>query len=249
MGQLAVKSSAADHATAWRHVIELPRLQMQFLPATGTTLSGIGTTWSGSGTISTPALGSGSVWEGTARTRATTTAAAGQSASIRSALKLLPGAFSALPGFCARFLFGFQFQAAGHRCFIGLQGSAAAIGNVEPDTLTSAIGIAARSTETILQLMSRRAGTTDWVDLGTSFQVGSLANVPLELDLAHDAASATFEWRMTRLDTGATSSGTVTSANSPGVSTQLAAHARANTGALATPAAAIEVAGVIATDY
>jgi hypothetical protein len=247
-GQLPVKSSGTDYATAWRFATHLPRLQLGYWPTSGTGNTGIGTVWTVVGTATTPALGSASVWDGTPRTRLSTTSATGQSASVRSALKLMPGSFTSMPGFRLRAEFGLNAMIASHRCFVGLQGSASAIGSVEPETITSSIAFVARSTDTQYQLMSRRAGTTDFAPLGANFAVGSLTNVPLELLIAHAPNSATYEWRVTRLDTGAAESGTVTTANSPGPNTQLACHAWINTASSST-AAVIELASVLAYDY
>ncbi len=247
-GQLPVKLSSTDYATAWRFLTHLPRLQLGYWPTASGAGTGIGTAWTNAGSASTPALGSGSVWDSTARNRLSTTAATGQNASTRSSLKVIPGSFDALPGFRLRALFGFNSMIAGHRCFVGLQGSATAIGNVEPQTIASSIAFISRSTDTQYQLMSRRAGSTDFVPLGADFEVGSLTNVPLDLLIAHAPNSATYEWRVTRLDTGATQSGTVTSENSPGVNTQLAFHAWVNTASSST-AAVIELASVLAYDY
>jgi hypothetical protein len=216
-------------------------------PQAGTAVSGFGVAVTAAGTASTPALGSATLWERTRRTRFATAAAAAQSASGRTNLFLMPGSSAQDDGYRVCMRFGFAAFVAGQRCFVGLQSSAAAIGNVEPDTLASMVAVVARSSDARLQLCNRRGGAAELIDLGADFPVG-LLNVPLELELANAPGTELIEYRVQRMDSGVQVVGTLSGSQIPGQNTQLAAHCWIHTGALSS-AAQIELAPMDAWSY
>ncbi len=227
--------------TEWRPITldTASRLIGAMQPSTGAAMSSLGTNVTLVGG-STPALGTATVWEATNRTRATTTAAAGSSASIRTRQFFLQGSTADFKGYRCRFLFGLGSSLSGHRLFVGLVAQATAIGNVEPDTLTSYVGVIARTTDTNLQISSRRAGAATYADAGASFPK-TLVNVPLELWIAVAPNSSLYEIEIRRLGTNDTFQTDISGNDSPGVNALMAAHVWINTSASAT-AANIELA-------
>ena len=139
-------------------------------------------------------------------------AAAGSSAGLRgNALQYCRGSAARQGGFLFVGRFGCSDPApvANARCFVGLHGTAAVIGNVNPSTLTNLIGVGADSGETNLSLMvNDSAGTAVKTSLGALFPQ-SLTTDAYELTLFAHTAAADVYWRLERLGTGDVASGYV----------------------------------------
>jgi hypothetical protein len=227
--------------TEWRPITldTAGRLLASIRPSSGAAMSALGTTVTLVGG-STPAQGTATVWEATYRTRAATAASSSSSASIRTTQFCVQGNTTSHSGYRCRFMFGLGSSLAGHRLFAGLVAQGTAIGNAEPDTIASYVGVIGRTTDTNLQISSRRSGAATYADAGASFPK-TLVNVPLELWIAVAPNSGVYEVELRRLDTGATFQTDISSVDSPGVNSFMAAHVWINTSA-STTAANIELA-------
>jgi hypothetical protein len=201
---------------------------------------------------------------GTARTVATTNlltrmtrlgyvsaAAAGSLAGAREALgKYTVGAGGLLGGFFARFRFGVSDAAAvaGARMFVGLWSSTGAPTNVEPSTLTNAIGVAQLSTSPNLHLYVAGATATTPIDLGSAFPANTLSADAYELTLFAPAAGGVVHYRVLRLNTGDVAQGSITT-NLP-LGTQLLAIQAWRTNNATALAVGLDICGLyIETDY
>lgn len=132
-------------------------------------------------------------------------------------------------------------QASG-RAFVGLYSSTAGSSNVEPTTLTNAIGMA-RSTTTSNWVIYGANGTANstLIDLGTNFPAGTVSTDIYRLMLFCPPNGTSVGWRVQRLNandstTGQpyTASGTITnSAQIPANTAFLAAYGWSSTGTLA----------------
>jgi hypothetical protein len=99
---------------------------------------------------------------------------------------------------------------AGARMFVGLRNATAAPTNVEPNTLTNAIGLAQLSTSGNLQIVYGGSAAQTPIDLGANFPAGTLSADPYELVLYAPVNNQVVSYRVERLSTGAVASGTLT---------------------------------------
>jgi hypothetical protein len=205
-------------------------------PGTATTISSVGYTFGGAGTISHPALASTSMWESMRRARIATTSTAGNSASIRSTVPLLwRGNASGLGGFFYSCRFGVATTTANQRMFCGLTISTTAFGNANPSTLFNLVGVGNDSADTNLQVMHNDgSGAATKVNLGATYPAKT-ANIPYEFMMFAAPNASSIEWRMIRLDTAAETSGTITT-DMPSNTTVLSFQAWMNNGTTAAAA-------------
>lgn len=169
--------------------------------------------------------------------------ASGRSAGIHHATpQHFRGAVAGVGGFLARFRFGISDAApvANARMFVGLTASAAAIGNVNPSTLTNIIGIGADSGDTQLCLLHNdAAGAATKTPLGVAFPANVSRINLYELEMTGNDSG--FGWVLRNLTTGASASGSATT-DIPLGTTLLAPQFWRNNGA-STGAVGIDVAG------
>jgi hypothetical protein len=170
-------------------------------------------TMSLTGTLGAPSVASTSLLASTCRIQSTSATAIGSFASLyESSARLWRGNAAGRGGFYLVMRFAPEDAAAvsGARMFVGLHTSVAGATNVEPNTLTSIIGVCQLSTSNNLHLINNDgAGTATTVDLGSSFPANG--NTALyELTLWCPPNEAFVGYRVERIDTGDVVEGTLT---------------------------------------
>lgn len=163
-------------------------------------------------------------------------AGAGSSAGYRSGSLQYALSASGAGGFALIWRFGLPTgtaTVAGMRWFVGFTASAAAIGNVDPSSLTNIIGFGIDSTiDTNIQVMHNdAAGAATKVDLGASFPA-TTANAVYEVRLVNQIGSSNVGYSVERLDTAAFIEGAI-STNLPATTVLMAPQALINNGATA----------------
>lgn len=164
-----------------------------------------------------------------------------------SQAKFTTGAGAPLGGFFARYRFAITDAAAvaGARAFIGLLASTAAPANVEPSSLINAIGVCRLSTSNNLHIYGSGATPGTAVDLGAGFPANN-NTIPYELAIFAPASGGA-TYTLTRLDTGASASGTYAAVP---VGTVLLCHNMWATNNATALAVALDFCGIyIETDY
>lgn len=111
-----------------------------------------------------------------------------------------------------RFGCGDAATVAGARQFVGVSSSVAAATNVEPSTLTNSIGVGHGAADTNLKIYFGGSTAQAPVDLGVNFPANTLSVDAYELVLFASPLLASVDYRVTRLNTGAVASGTLTAA-------------------------------------
>lgn len=99
-----------------------------------------------------------------------------------------------------------------NRAFVGMRGSAAAPTDVEPSSLTNIIGMGWDAADSNVQMMHNDGtGTATKIDLGASFAVPTVDRTAVfEIVLFCAPNGSTIFYEVTRLDTGAGASGSIT---------------------------------------
>jgi hypothetical protein len=152
-------------------------------------------------------------------------ATTGSACSIRSASMFTSGTGAGLGGFYASFRFGVSDAAAvaGARMFVGVDSATPT--NVEMSTRTNNFGIAQLSTDTTqLYLVYGGSAAQTAVALGTGFPcrqitAGAANGIPYDFQIwCPPSSNGVFNWQLDRLDTGTSTSGTVTP-GTPGLQT------------------------------
>jgi hypothetical protein len=176
----------------------------------------------------------------TPRVRLVSAAAAGASAGLNGAgLGWWRGNAADQGGFYLLMRAGFEVFQPGARWFMGLYGSTAAIGNVNPSTLLNLIGIGTDAGETTLRLVTNEgSGNATRIDLGPAFPVGG--HELYELILSAEPNAGAVQYRVERLNGGNVATGTL-DADLPASTAFLTPHIWANNG---TSAGAVEL-GVV----
>lgn len=201
-----------------------------------TTCFGSGSPVAGGGSVGTnnPGTTAGNFVDTYPRFSFASTAVAGQSAFWRTTTGSIWRGNAARRGgfrFIARF--GTQTAVAQQRAFFGIK-APGMIGNVQPSTLVNCIGIAYDSAETTLRIQHNdNAGSCTRVDLGALFPVNATALYQLELEA--DANGSTVAYTVTNLETGNTTSGTL-STNLPVNTTFMEVNFWVNNGTTASSA-------------
>jgi hypothetical protein len=170
-------------------------------------------TMSLTGTLGAPSVASTSLLASTCRIQSTSTTAIGSFASLyESSARLWRGNAAGRGGFYLVMRFAPEDAAAvsGARMFVGLHTSVAGATNVEPNTLTSIIGVCQLSASNNLHLINNDgSGTATTVDLGSSLPANG--NTALyELTLWCPPNEAFVGYRVERIDTGDVVEGTLT---------------------------------------
>jgi hypothetical protein len=101
---------------------------------------------------------------------------------------------------------------AGARQFVGVSNSTAAAANVEPSTLTNSIGVGHGAADANLKMYFGGSAAQTPIDLGVNFPANTLSVDAYELALFASPENGNVGWMVTRLNTGAVASGTLTAA-------------------------------------
>ena len=178
-------------------------------------------------------------------------ATAGSLASVReAAAKYTLGAGAGLGGFFYRVRFGVSDAAtvAGARMFVGLSASTAAATNVEPNTLTNAIGVCQLSTSNNLHFYCAGSTATIAIDLGASFPAHTLSTDAYELAMFAPSTGGEVNYTVTRMNTGDVASSKITTGLPLG--TQLLCHQIWRTNNATALAVGLDLCGIyMETDY
>lgn len=114
---------------------------------------------------------------------------------------------------------------AGARMFVGVSSSTSAPTNVEPSTLTNAIGVGSGASDTNLKIFYGGSSAQTPIDLGVNFPTNTLSVDAYELVLfSPPNSNAIVNWRVTRLNTGHVAEGQIgpgNGVNLPATSTLL----------------------------
>ncbi|ABE39229.1 hypothetical protein RPD_1994 [Rhodopseudomonas palustris BisB5] len=216
------------------------RQPMHWSPRPGSTMLdsiGLGASITGAATAVSPS--SGNLFLSAPRLDFNSAATAGASAGVNgSALTLWRGNGGGLGGFYLLMRFGIETFQSNCRLFAGLVGSAGAIGNVNPSTLSNLIGVGFDSGDATLSLISNDgSGAATKTGLGAGFPTTGGQDL-YELLLSAEPNGSEVRYRVERLNSGDVASGVVTT-NLP-VNTQfLTPHLWMNNG---TSAGAVSVA-------
>lgn len=210
-----------------------------WLPQATTVIGVLGTTApTAVGTVSHPALAVGSLRLSTRRAIVTSAATANSASELRAATtRCWRGDAAGLGGFFLTMRFGASSSVAGQRLFCGLTSTTSAITTTQdPAALTNVVGIGNAAADANLQILHNDgAGTCTKVDLGASFPVPSGVNNALyEVVLFAKPNDTAIGWRVTRLDAGDVTSGTITTADIPASTVFLAPHMYINNNAVAS---------------
>lgn len=164
---------------------------------------------------------------GTATTRAVTTtntftrmrrlgyvsaSTAGALASIRQTVTQITVGDGTNGGFHKVTRFGISDAAtvAGARMFIGISATTSAPTNVEPSTLLNCFGVGHGASDTNLKIYYGGSSAQTPIDLGSDFPINAGSADAYELVLfSPPNENGTIKWRVTRLGTAFTASGTV----------------------------------------
>jgi hypothetical protein len=179
----------------------------------GTTVSNINFGVTNTGTPTARNVATTNLFTTMRRLAFVSAATAGSSAGTRhNALQFWRGNAAGLGGFFYTARFGISDAAAvaNARMFVGLYGSAAVIGNVNPSTLTNIIGVGTDSAQTTLRIMyNDAAGAASTIDLGANFPANTLSTDMYELVLYTPPNGSSISYRVTRLNTGDKVEGTL----------------------------------------
>lgn len=190
------------------------------LPLQGSTaLSGLGEAWGGVGTASAPALATTTLLSSTVRAVYTTAAGANSQAGLNGAQGPWLGNAAGLGGFRCEINFGVVTTQTTLRVCAGLayNGGATPALTADPSGITNAVFMGCDGGDTNMQIMHNAgSGTCTKVDLGSSFPKTN--DVVYRVVFTAAANAATIDYEVTRLDSAASATGTI-STNLP-VSTQ-----------------------------
>lgn len=214
----------------------------------GTTVGLLGFGNTITGTATTRTVATGSLAASLRQLAYVSAAVAGSSAGTRhAALQFWRGDAAGRGGFLYTTKFVVDTVTAGMRWFVGLLGSAAVIGNVNPSTLTNIIGIAIDAGQTTVRVMNNDgAGAATVLDLGASFPAAT-AGAVYEVTLFAAPNSAEIYYRVRRIDVAAVAEGVLT-ADIPASTTLLSPQIWVNNGAAAAAVAISPVSQYIATE-
>lgn len=144
-------------------------------------------------------------------------ATGGSLASFRqAAAQIYIGDGGGYQGFMKIIRFGTSDAAtvSGARMFVGISSSVAAPTNVEPSTLTNAIGVGHGASDTNLKLFYGGSSAQTPIDLGANFPTNTLSVDMYELVLfSPPNQNGVVKYRVTRMNTGHTASGTLPTSN------------------------------------
>ncbi|MFZ1812663.1 MAG: hypothetical protein WAU02_04095 [Candidatus Saccharimonadales bacterium] len=206
------------------------------LPSTGTTITTWGMPNTTVGTASTPVIVSNGGLAGSIRrVRVTSATTANAAAELRSAQPLVwRGNAAGLGGFFYAVRFSINSTTANQRLFTGLTATTGATStSIAPSAIVNMVGAGWDSADTNLQMMYNAAsGTATKIDLGAAFPANNVTAV-YEVIMFAPPNGSTIGYRVTRLDTGDTTSGTMSGASLPVNTAMLTHHQYMNNGGTA----------------
>lgn len=185
-------------------------------------VSGVGMSAASVGTLTARSVASTSTFTRAKRTGIVSASTGGSLASIRHAGATLLTGSGTLGGFrwLARFGCSDAATVAGARQFAGVTSATGAPSDVEPSTLTNCIGVGHGASDTNLFVYFGAGSAGTPIDLGASFPANTLSTDLYEFEIICPATGGA-EYRLTRLNTGAYATGTLTSAQIPSSTTAL----------------------------
>jgi hypothetical protein len=177
-------------------------------------------------------------------------ATAGTIVSIRHAGTRLFAGNGTAGGFVwvGRFMPSDAAAVAGARQFYGISSATGAPTNVEPNTLTNSFGIGSGAADTTLSIYFGAATAGTPVALGANFPANTLSTDAYELVIAAPPAGGA-TWRVTRLNTGDTATGTLTAGQIPASTTALSPLRFWRTNNATALAVAFDLISVYFDDY
>ena len=139
---------------------------------------------------------------------------------------------------------------SGARMFFGMKSSATPT-NVEPNTLTNAIGMCSGAADTNFKICYGGSSAQTPIDLGANFPANTLSTDMYELVLFASPASTDINFEVTRLNTGDTATGTISGTNTqrPSPTTLLAPWGYRTNNATALAVGLDVASAYIETDY
>ncbi|MGQ0485715.1 MAG: DUF2793 domain-containing protein [Hyphomicrobiales bacterium] len=139
------------------------------------------------------------------------TAAGSLAGHYMAAAQYTIGDGASLGGFHYVCRFGVSDAAAvaGARMFVGLRNAVAAPTNVEPNTLTDAVGVAQLSTSGNLHIVHGGSVAQTAIDLGANFPANTLSADAYEVSFFAPVNSQVIHYRVERLNTGHVAVGTL----------------------------------------
>lgn len=212
--------------TAFQPMLAMNKIAFWNPPGNATTVPGVFgmAAYTAVGTATARNVATTSLFTRMKRLGYVSAATAASFASVRiPAAQYTVGTGSGLGGFFKVIRFGCSDAAtvAGARQFVGMTSSTAAPTNVEPSTLTNAIGVGHGASDSNLFIYYGGSAAQTPINLGANFPANTLSADVYELVLfAPPNANNTVGYRVRRLNTGDVASGTLT-AGTPG--TQLPA--------------------------
>lgn len=150
--------------------------------------------------------------------------------------RFFPGTDARSGGYTVDMLFGISdaVYVNGSRLFVGLISNAAAIGNVQPSSLTNIIGVGADAGETTLSWMFNDAsGTATKIGLGANFPANTINTDAYWLNVTCPAGGHPVMTLIRRNTGHATSIDLISQADKPSATTLLAMQMWRNNGATA----------------
>lgn len=202
--------------------------EMQAMPASNNhDVVGM-TTWSSTGSVVAKSITSTSLVASVRRAGMESNAGGGSVASFRhGVLQFWRGNDTLRGGFHAlwRFVIDDAVLVATGRTFVGFLGQTTAPADADPSTFTNILGIGNNNGDTTLQFYAAGAVAQARVDLGANFPANTINTDLYELALYAPPNGAFVSYTVIRLNTGDTTSGTITNAANLPASTQfLAPH-------------------------
>lgn len=186
--------------------------------ATTTVLTPVGAyrTLSVVGTATSRAFGTSNMYARAKKLGYVSAATAGSLVSLYTTTGMVTvGNGSGLGGFYKSIIFGISDASAvsGARMFVGVSSTTGAPTNVEPSTLTNSIGVGHGAADTNLKIFYGGSAAQTPIDLGVNFPSTTLSTDIYKLELYSTGNSSTnVYYKVTRLNTGNTATGTLTDA-------------------------------------
>jgi hypothetical protein len=175
-----------------------------------TTLSGIGESWSSTGTAAAGALAATNVLTSTIRNTYTTSAVVNSQAGLAGLQGPWLGSSAGLGGFRVEIDFAVVTTQTTMRIAVGIgyNGGAAISCTADPSAATDCIFMGCDAADTNMQIMHNdNSGTCTKIDLGASFPKTNNVFYRVVLEAAPNASAITYE--VTRFDSAASASGTI----------------------------------------
>lgn len=221
-------------------------------PGSSTALSYFGMgAFTAVGTVSHPVIASATLREQTRRANVNSAATANSASELRYAIsQCLRGGSSNIGGFFSVFRWAIPSGVSGQRQAVGLFNTTSAIATTQdPAALTNCIFAGNAAADTNLQLMyNDGSGTCTKIDLGANFALAASTNSVYELVLFCKPNDTVVDYRVTRLDTGNTVSGQL-STDLPASSTLLCPHFYINNNAVASAVQIDVIRYYLETDF